>query len=72
MLASRKARLWEAYVARWQAKVREEERGPVEAFMLHFAEYYDRDAAAPTLGRRPAEVSRPYGTQTGKDDVVAQ
>ena len=71
VLASRKARLWEAYVARWQARVREDERGPVEAFMLHFAEYYDRDAAAPTPSRRPAEASQPHGTQTGKDDVLA-
>ena len=71
VLASRKARLWESYVARWQARVREDERGPVEAFMLHFAEYYDRDAAAPTPSRRPAEASQPHGTQTGKDDVLA-
>jgi type VI secretion system protein ImpI len=72
VLASRKARLWEAYVARWQAKVREDERGPVEAFMLHFAEYYDRDPAAPMHVRRPADASQLHGTQTGKDDVLAQ
>jgi type VI secretion system protein ImpI len=72
LLTSRKARLWDAYLARWQAKVRADERGPIEAFMLHFAEYYDRDAAAPTPSRRPAEASQPHGTQTGKDDVLAQ
>jgi len=72
LLTSRKARLWDAYVARWQAKVRADERGPVEAFMLHFAEYYDRDAADPTPGRRPAEPSQPHRIQTGKDDVLAQ
>ena len=41
-------------------------RGLVEAFMLHFAEYYDRDAAAPTHSRRPAEASQLHGTQHGK------
>jgi hypothetical protein len=59
-------------VARWQAKVREDERGPVEAFMLHFAEFYDRDPAAPMHVRRPADASQLHGTQTGKDDVLAQ
>ena len=43
LVASRKAKLWESYVARWQAKVRQDDGAPIEAFMLHFAEYYDRD-----------------------------
>ena len=43
LLDSRKAKLWDAYVARWQAKVRREGGGLVDAFMLLFAEYYDRD-----------------------------
>jgi type VI secretion system protein ImpI len=43
LLTSRKAKLWEAYVARWQAKVDQGDSGPIEAFMLYFAEYYDRD-----------------------------
>jgi type VI secretion system protein ImpI len=43
LLTSRKAKLWEAYVARWQAKVGQGDGGPIEAFMLYFAEYYDRD-----------------------------
>jgi type VI secretion system protein ImpI len=43
LMASRKAKLWDAYVARWQAQVRREGSGLVDAFMLLFAEYYDRD-----------------------------
>ena len=34
LMASRKAKLWDAYVARWQAKVRREGSGLVDAFML--------------------------------------
>ena len=43
LLASRKAKLWDAYVARWQAKIAGAGGGPIEAFMLYFAEAYDRD-----------------------------
>jgi type VI secretion system protein ImpI len=43
LLTSRNAKLWEAYVARWRAKVREGDFGPIEAFMLYFAEYYERE-----------------------------
>jgi type VI secretion system protein ImpI len=43
LLSSRNAKLWETYVARWQAKVRQGEIGPIDAFMLYFAEYYERD-----------------------------
>jgi type VI secretion system protein ImpI len=42
MVGSRKARLWEAYVARWQAKTRRQEGGIVDVFMQYFAECYDR------------------------------
>ena len=43
LLASRKAKLWDAYAAQWEAKVGRTGGGPVEAFMSHFAEAYDRD-----------------------------
>jgi type VI secretion system protein ImpI len=43
LMVSRKAKLWDAYVARWQAKVRREGSGPVDSFMLLFADCYDRD-----------------------------
>jgi type VI secretion system protein ImpI len=43
LLVSRKAKLWDAYVARWQAQVRREGTGLVDTFMLLFADYYDRD-----------------------------
>jgi type VI secretion system protein ImpI len=42
LVASRKARLWDAFAARWEAKI-SREGGPIEAFMHYFAEYYDRD-----------------------------
>ena len=43
LLMPRKARLWETYRARWQAKVGGGDNGPLDAFMLYFAEYYERD-----------------------------
>ncbi len=42
LLSSRKARLWDLYLARWQAKTLRHEDGLVDAFMLYFAECYDR------------------------------
>lgn len=42
LLSSRKSKLWDAYVARWEAKTAPYEDGLVDAFMLYFAECYDR------------------------------
>jgi type VI secretion system protein ImpI len=42
MLGSRKARLWDAYRARWHAKTHRQEGGMVSVFMSYFAECYDR------------------------------
>ena len=41
LLGSRKARLWDVYTARWQAKVHRQKDGMLDAFMLYFAQYYD-------------------------------
>ena len=41
VIGSRKARLWDAYVARWQAKTRGQDGGLVDVFMQYFAECYD-------------------------------
>jgi type VI secretion system protein ImpI len=43
LLGSRKARLWDAYVARWQARTSRNQDGMLHAFMDFFAESYDRD-----------------------------
>jgi type VI secretion system protein ImpI len=43
LLGSRKAKLWDAYAAQWEAKIGRAGGGPIEAFMLYFAEAYDRD-----------------------------
>jgi type VI secretion system protein ImpI len=43
LLGSRKARLWDAYVARWQARTSSNQDGMLHAFMDFFAESYDRD-----------------------------
>jgi type VI secretion system protein ImpI len=40
-LGSRKARLWDAYLARWKAKAGRHDDGIIQAFMLDFAERYD-------------------------------
>jgi type VI secretion system protein ImpI len=42
LIGSRKARLWDAYVARWDAMTSPHEDGFVDAFMIYFAECYDR------------------------------
>lgn len=42
LIGSRKAKLWDAYVARWDAKTAPYENGLVDAFMIYFAECYDR------------------------------
>jgi type VI secretion system protein ImpI len=41
LLGSRKRRLWDLYLARWQAKTLRHQDGLVDAFMLYFAECYD-------------------------------
>jgi type VI secretion system protein ImpI len=43
LVSSRKAKLWDLYVARWQAQMIGEGNGAIDRFMLLFAEYYDRD-----------------------------
>jgi type VI secretion system protein ImpI len=42
LIGSRKAKMWDAYVARWDAKTAPYENGLVDAFMIYFAECYDR------------------------------
>lgn len=42
LIGSRKAKMWDAYVTRWEAKTAPYEDGLVDAFMLYFAECYDR------------------------------
>jgi type VI secretion system protein ImpI len=42
-VGSRKARLWDIYLARWQARTQSNEDGMLNAFMDYFAEYYDLD-----------------------------
>jgi type VI secretion system protein ImpI len=42
-MRSRKSRLWDAFLMRWKASLGRENNGAIEAFMLHFADYYDQD-----------------------------
>jgi type VI secretion system protein ImpI len=42
-MGSRKARLWDVYAARWQARSQNQKDGLLNAFMAYFAECYDRD-----------------------------
>jgi type VI secretion system protein ImpI len=41
VIGSRKARLWDAYVTRWQAITRGRSDGLIDVFMQHFADHYD-------------------------------
>jgi type VI secretion system protein ImpI len=43
LVTSRKAKLWDVYVARWQAQMIGQGGSAVDRFMLLFAEFYDRD-----------------------------
>jgi type VI secretion system protein ImpI len=42
LFGAHKARLWDLYLARWQAKTLRHEDGLVDAFMLYFAQCYDQ------------------------------
>ena len=43
LLGSRKARLWDIYATRWNALASPHEDGMVDAFMIFFADCYDRN-----------------------------
>jgi type VI secretion system protein ImpI len=43
LMTSRKARLWDFYVAQWEAMARLDANGPIDAFMRIFADFYDRE-----------------------------
>jgi type VI secretion system protein ImpI len=43
MVGSRKARLWDIYVARWQAHARRHDNGILDTFMDYFARCYDSE-----------------------------
>jgi len=43
MVGSRKARLWEIYVSRWQALAQRHDNGMLETFMDHFARCYEAE-----------------------------
>jgi type VI secretion system protein ImpI len=47
LVGSRKAKMWDVFAARWQAKTAPHEDGLVDAFMLYFAECYDRSGGKP-------------------------
>jgi type VI secretion system protein ImpI len=43
LVGSRKAKLWDAYVSRWQSKTSRFDGGLLDAFMEYFAQCYDRN-----------------------------
>jgi type VI secretion system protein ImpI len=47
IIASRKTRLWDIYMARWQLRTKGNEDGILNAFMNYFAQYYDRNGNDP-------------------------
>jgi type VI secretion system protein ImpI len=44
MVGSRKARLWDIYVARWQAHAQRHDNGILDTFMDYFARCYEGDS----------------------------
>lgn len=39
---SNKSKLWDEFLTRWKAHLGRDESAPIDTFMLHFSEYYDR------------------------------
>ncbi|MEW6643197.1 MAG: type VI secretion system-associated FHA domain protein TagH [Pseudomonadota bacterium] len=37
-----KGKLWDAFLLRWKSHLGRDSNAPIDAFMLHFADYYDR------------------------------
>jgi type VI secretion system protein ImpI len=42
LFGSNKSKLWDEFLARWKAYLGRDESTPIDTFMLHFSEYYDR------------------------------
>jgi len=45
-LGSSKSKLWDAFLMRWMSRLGDDSSTPVEAFMRHFADAYDRTETA--------------------------
>jgi type VI secretion system FHA domain protein len=43
LLSNRRARAWETFVERWDAKAQAHENGMLDVFLTYFAEAYDRE-----------------------------
>jgi type VI secretion system protein ImpI len=41
-LGSNKGKLWDEFLARWKAHLGRDNGAPIDTFMLHFSDYYDR------------------------------
>jgi type VI secretion system protein ImpI len=41
-IGSNKSRLWDEFMTRWKAHLGRDSSAPIDAFMLHFSDYYDR------------------------------
>ncbi len=44
LVSSRRAKFWDTYVERFKAKSAHHDRGMIDAFMILFAEMYDRQS----------------------------
>ncbi|MCS3450446.1 MULTISPECIES: type VI secretion system-associated FHA domain protein TagH [Bradyrhizobium] len=42
LFGSNKSKLWDEFLTRWNAHLGRDESAPIDTFMLHFSEYYDR------------------------------
>ncbi|MHC2336560.1 type VI secretion system-associated FHA domain protein TagH [Bradyrhizobium sp. USDA 4454] len=42
LFGSNKSKLWDEFLSRWKAHLGRDESAPIDTFMLHFSEYYDR------------------------------
>jgi type VI secretion system protein ImpI len=41
-LGSNKGKLWDEFMTRWKAHLGRDDSAPIDTFMLHFSDYYDR------------------------------
>jgi type VI secretion system protein ImpI len=41
-LGTNKGKLWDEFLTRWMAHLGRDKSAPIDTFMLHFSDYYDR------------------------------
>ena len=65
MFGSRKAGLWDAYVAHWKVRTQSRKDALLNAFMVYFAEHYDDEEFGRTDDRAALQSDKRAGLPGG-------